>query len=107
MTAEPIHRDSFHETHLDKNVPLYAQYLQKTRGGQRPVYPLYYWLNYNMYSEENPPGATTTADFRNGMVIRYSEHQYEQKHRKHRDNTISTAKNSVKPLETLAQLQAY
>ncbi len=90
-----------------KMYPCTLNILKKQGVDKDPIYALYDWLNYNMYSEENPPGATTTADFRNGIVIRYNEHQYEQKHRKHRDNTISTARISVKPLETLAQPQAY
>ena len=87
-----------------KMYPCTLNILKKQGVDKDPIYTLYDWLNYNMYSEENPPGATTTADFRNGMVIRYNEHQYEQKHR---DNTISTDTISVKPLETLAQPQAY
>ena len=76
-----------------KMYPCTLNILKKQGVDKDPIYTLYYWLNYNMYSEENPPGATTTADFRNGMVIRYDEHQYEQKHR---DNTITGLKSQSK-----------
>jgi hypothetical protein len=62
-----------------KMYPCTLNILNKQGVDKDPVYTLYDWLNYNMYSEENPPRATT-ADFRNGIGIRYNEHQYEQKH---------------------------
>jgi len=37
LTAEAIHLDSHHATHLDKNAPLRAQEAQKARGRQRPT----------------------------------------------------------------------
>ena len=49
-----------------KMYPCTLNILKKQGVDKDPIYTLYDWLNYNMYSEESPPGATTTAVFRNG-----------------------------------------
>ena len=36
LTAEAIHLDSHHATHLDKNAPVHALEAKQTRGRQRP-----------------------------------------------------------------------